>query len=490
MKYDVENQIESPGGLRYNTPQEVTSKDTDGDKFLSRSPEGGGEKIDSLLFGKYRVLRILGQGGSGKVYLVRHETLDALRAVKVISKDHIYQSQFLSEVRFLRDLRHPSIPVIYDIEEDEKNVYIVEEYMEGETLSAFRQRQGTLSQDQVVEILLSLSEVLCYLHERENPVLYLDLKPDNVLICNGMLRLVDFGSACLQKGETRHYSTGTSGYYAPEQALYPVHDVRSDIFGFGSLIPFLAGRAMSPGLERIWEGCCQREPERRFSSMRQVQHALAALRPKEGDFLSIAIAGTGRGLGVTHFAISMAVCLNRRGLKTLYREEDMGTVFASIKCRYEVTNELTGLYRFRGCYFAQAGFAQRSAASKGKAEFSCEILDLGVLTREKKEQFVNADCPVLLPGLREWQRRETEEVLRLLWDAEQVCFAIPCGEKKNFLTVDTHFSTGQKIEIPVQTDPFERYSERDEALLCSFAEGRVPKKQPFWVRKANRKGDQ
>ena len=89
---------------------------------------------DKIIAGRYRVLAVLGRGYSGTVFLAEHTGLQALRAVKCISRKHVMYRQFLKEAMLLKNLKHPGIPLIYDLEEEGENLYIIEEYIKGESV--------------------------------------------------------------------------------------------------------------------------------------------------------------------------------------------------------------------------------------------------------------------------------------------------------------------------------------------------------------------
>ena len=108
----------------------------------------GKEEIEikeSVLFGKYRLERVLGNGGTATVYLATHLGLQEVRAIKRISKASEGYRQFRKEGLILKSIRHPGIPIVYDLEEDEDYGYLIEEYLEGESLYALVKRLGSLS---------------------------------------------------------------------------------------------------------------------------------------------------------------------------------------------------------------------------------------------------------------------------------------------------------------------------------------------------------
>ena len=84
-----------------------------------------------IWFQKYEIIKKIGQGGSGEVFLANHIKLNSQRAIKRISKNHLLHNQLLKEAYILKDLKHPLIPIIYDFEEDNDHSYIILEYIDG-----------------------------------------------------------------------------------------------------------------------------------------------------------------------------------------------------------------------------------------------------------------------------------------------------------------------------------------------------------------------
>ena len=101
---------------------------------------------NNILSGKYEVLDHLGSGSFGSVLLVRHTSLDLERAIKIIPRTQVSSISELTEAKLLKSLHHPGLPKIYDIEEDTLNYYLVEEYIQGESLDQFLLRQSFISE--------------------------------------------------------------------------------------------------------------------------------------------------------------------------------------------------------------------------------------------------------------------------------------------------------------------------------------------------------
>ena len=128
------------------------------------------------------MIKDLGTGSSGSVTLVRHISMDQERALKKVPKASAFAESALSEARLLKSLEHPSIPRIFDFEEDDAFYYIVEEYIDGETLDSFLLHQQLNSPCLFFNICEQLCNVFIYLHTQiSTPIIYRDLKPEHII---------------------------------------------------------------------------------------------------------------------------------------------------------------------------------------------------------------------------------------------------------------------------------------------------------------------
>ncbi len=202
----------------------------------------------TILLNRYEVVRKIGGGGMGAVYLASDRNLGGvLRAVKEMVQSHIEEEQqekavadFKRESLLLTSLEHPSIPTIYDyfFDEDSGRFYLVMKYISGGDLAS-RLRSapdGKLDEKSVTEWAVQVADVLDYLHNHQPPIVYRDLKPSNVMIDgnNGRAMLIDFGIArWVSKEEKGVTAVGTMGY-APPELFSGNAEPRSDIYGLGS----------------------------------------------------------------------------------------------------------------------------------------------------------------------------------------------------------------------------------------------------------------
>ncbi len=237
---------ETPAAAAKNpfTQPNLGGSDTDGSNKKKLKPLDEG----TVLNGRYEIVRKIGGGGMGAVYLASDKNLGGvLRAVKEMVQSYIEEEQqdkavndFKRESLLLTSLDHQSIPTIYDYFFDEKEArfYLVMKYISGGDLSS-RLRSaptGRIDEAEVTKWAAQITDVLDYLHNRQPPIVYRDLKPANIMIDanSGRTMLIDFGIArWVNKEEKGVTAVGTMGYAPPELFSGNVES-RSDIYSLGS----------------------------------------------------------------------------------------------------------------------------------------------------------------------------------------------------------------------------------------------------------------
>ncbi|MBN2549004.1 MAG: SUMF1/EgtB/PvdO family nonheme iron enzyme [Anaerolineales bacterium] len=210
-----------------------------------------------MLNNRYRVVRLLGQGGFGAVYRGWDTLLERPCAIKEnLDVSPEAQRQFLREAKLLANLVHANLPRVSDtFIVPGQGQYLVMDYVEGEDLQEkLTQAGGPLPEAQVLPWILQVCEALEYLHQQTPPVIHRDIKPANIRITpQGRAMLVDFGIAKLYDPNLRTMSGAravTPGYSPPEQYGQGSTDARSDIYALGAtLYALLTGRAMPDSVD-------------------------------------------------------------------------------------------------------------------------------------------------------------------------------------------------------------------------------------------------
>lgn len=256
----------------------------------------------TIIEGKYEVLKQIGKGGMSKVYLAMDKNLNKQWAIKEIERkaydknNAVVVASAMAEANMMKKLDYPSLPRIVDIIEKETVIYVVMDYIEGETLSSVLSREGAQPQEVVIEWAKELCRVLDYLHTQNPPIIYRDMKPANIMLQpNGNIKLIDFGIAREYKEQNLAdtVSLGTKGYAAPEQfGGKGQTDARTDVYCLGvTLYHLLTGQnpceppyeiypirywnpQLSSGLEAIIQKCTQLNPEDRYQSCAELLYAL------------------------------------------------------------------------------------------------------------------------------------------------------------------------------------------------------------------------
>lgn len=248
-------------------------------------------EIGSVIDGKYEILRKIGQGGMSVVYLAMDTHLNKQWAVKEIRKkgngkdDVVIVNSLLAEANMMKKLDHPSLPRIVDIIDNGETIFVVMDYIEGESLDKILLEYGPQPEKLVIAWAKQLCDVLSYLHSQKPPIIYRDMKPANIMLKpEGNIKIIDFGIAREYKEQSLADTTvlGTKGYAPPEQYSGQT-DARSDIFVLGMTMHHLLtgidprggekyvpvrmwNPELSEGIEIIIDKCVQSAAENRYQN--------------------------------------------------------------------------------------------------------------------------------------------------------------------------------------------------------------------------------
>ncbi len=199
----------------------------------------GGQRI-----GRFEIVRVLGRGAQGTVYLARDTHLEREVAVKTLRFEHTDAAvrgervrTLLDEARIVSKMQHPNIVTLHDAGEDKGTPYLVFEYVEGRTLATLVQEKGRLPPAQAADIALQVLRGVGYAHAKD--VIHRDLKPANIILtAQGVPQVMDFGiarhAADAATGERTLY--GTPSYMAPEYVASRQYTTASDLFSIGMVL--------------------------------------------------------------------------------------------------------------------------------------------------------------------------------------------------------------------------------------------------------------
>jgi eukaryotic-like serine/threonine-protein kinase len=211
--------------------------------------------VGELISERYELEELVGTGGMSSVYRAHDRLLERDVALKVLhpqfTADTDYVERFRREARSVAQLSHPNIVTVIDRGEQDDRQYIVFEYVDGENLKSLVEREGPLSEEDVVRLGLQIARALGFAHE--HGLVHRDVKPQNVLLNGGgQAKVTDFGiarSLDVKGGLTQTGTVmGTSDYIAPEQARGSKVDEQSDIYSLGAVLyELLTGEVPFPG---------------------------------------------------------------------------------------------------------------------------------------------------------------------------------------------------------------------------------------------------
>jgi eukaryotic-like serine/threonine-protein kinase len=263
-----------------------------------------------MQYSRYEIMKELGKGAMGIVYLAHDPSIDRMVALKVLREDRLgsqsYMDRFMKEAKAIGRLSHQGIVTVYDVGHDQSSVYIAMEFIEGESLDKLVRKKGPSFQE-IIQIGIQVADTLHYTHSRG--VVHRDIKPSNLILRpDGVVKITDFGIAHLDDPDATQLTQmgeilGTPAYMSPEQVMSQPVDGRSDLYSLGVILyelttgerPFKGGsitailraitqeeprqpaeiRANIPGeLSTIIMKCLSKDPGDRYPTGRSLSAAL------------------------------------------------------------------------------------------------------------------------------------------------------------------------------------------------------------------------
>lgn len=285
-------------------------------KKVKRKYKRPGEKV---LDGRYEITKVLHTSGMANVYIAKDVSLGKLWCLKeaIKSFDGVENRKaaveeykgLIREANIMKELNHSGIPRITTIEDEGDSTFIVMDYIDGISIKTWLVQKGVVNQDVVVKWLIQLCGILAYLHNRRHPIVYLDLKPDNIMVqFDGNIKLLDFGISQVITSENRRIikPLGTNGFASPEQRRvgHP-YDLRSDVYAFGMTMYYMltglnpsiidkgdlkpireVNSSLSVGLEMIVNKCTKNNPDERYQTMEELMYDLRNYEKLDSNYKS------------------------------------------------------------------------------------------------------------------------------------------------------------------------------------------------------------
>ena len=295
----------------------------------------GKEGLNIFIDDRYELIRELARGGTSVVYLVKHIGLDSLRVIKRIEKNPINISSYFVEVNILRDASIKGIPLIYDVEEDNEYLYIVEEYIQGENFFEYITDMRR-TKVELIRCIMELCDIITGIHSlKPNPVIYNDLKSENILIKEGKVYLIDFGN-CRVLGNKFDNNRASVSNVTPEHFKVMEPDITTDVYGIGVLIQniyqlhkdmFEEDRDI---FNDIISGALERDIVKRIATPDIIKKYLSRCTvnndidkvdcDKSTKGIKVYVYGCREYAGVTHFSIGLTRFLSELRKKCVYIE--------------------------------------------------------------------------------------------------------------------------------------------------------------------------
>lgn len=272
-------------------------------------------KNGTLLQNRYKITKLIGQGGMGAIYLADDTRFSNRVCVLKEMLDNfpddeqrkIATSNFLREADMLANLHHDGIPEVYDRFSEGNRHYLVMEYIQGTDLEQkIEQSDSPFDEKTVLNWSIQICDILNYLHTRTPPIVYRDMKPANLIITNsGKIYMVDFGIARFFNPIKKGTMVGTQGYAPPEQ-YRGLMEPRSDIFALGATMHhLLTGRdpqeeapfsfpkvrelnnSISTSTEKLIEKALEKDVSDRFETAEEMLKEIMKITSVLGDSLKV-----------------------------------------------------------------------------------------------------------------------------------------------------------------------------------------------------------
>lgn len=245
------------------------------------------------LFERYQIVEMIHQSAQSCVYKIARISDGVFFTLKAL----LNEDSIRFDIDHIAYLSHEGMAHIVEYGESKHYTYVIKPFVEGTTLFEYVNRRGPLSEKRVKDIAIQLSKVLEYIHLRDNPFVYRDLKPANIILTeSGKVILIDVETMRTVSGAhgTDTFYVGTHGYASPEQYGFAQSDTRSDLYGLGATLYYLLtgtepvlkkvgykniheiNATVSRKMVQVVDKCMKFNPDERFSNILEFEKALTS----------------------------------------------------------------------------------------------------------------------------------------------------------------------------------------------------------------------
>ena len=383
----------------------------------------------NIITDKYEIISELGHGAHAKVYLAKHKKLNVLRAIKYIKKSEADSIRYLQEANLIKNLKHSGIPIIYDIDEDENSICIIEEYISGKSMTSFMLEKQHLSLNTICQFGIQICDILDYLHsygeksEKNKGILHLDLKPDNIMINEDkIIKIIDYDNASYENQELKQ-CIGSKGFAAPEQYHRLNVGKTADIYGLGILLLYMSTsgyiqsfveKLRHKNLKKIIKKCTKHNSIQRYTEVCKVKLDLKKIlnelsKECSKESLEINIVGIKHGIGTTHISICLTNYLNKIGIKTVCMDCTATNDLLNIVEKGIITS--FGTYKLYGAYLLP-NYNQCINVELEK-EYKIIVKDLGITGEIESDNLLEGcnKALILVSGGKYYEQNELQSAL-------------------------------------------------------------------------------
>ncbi len=344
-----------------------------------------------MLESKYEYIKRIGGGVTCETFLVRHKNIGEYRILKKLLVSEQNKKCFDMETEILKSVKGKGIPILYDLETNDKNMIIVEEYIDGKSL-----KQLLMEKDidicTMIEYIVEICNILYRLHQRG--IVYLDIKPQHIIINSGSVFLIDYGNSTTIGSQ--NVAMLSERYAAPEQFCAGTIEPYTDIYSIGVLLmeifSFCNKGEESLYLREIIEKCMNSEPGNRFENMEslttELQFCMEQMsnqyKEKKGEY------NNDNSQTEKTSSIFRPICLkNQKDKKGILAESD-NTIY------------IYGMREYIGCTHLALTLAHYLSNTYGKTEYISEskrdsfsyMMNNRVLIRNKTGEFIYSNFRV------------------------------------------------------------------------------------------------